>query len=76
MKCFKTILRCMRPMGGALNIIYLSIIGPTEPFSTKVGSQISHKMPHFQYAASQCRKWDDVLPGETSIAHEVSQNLL
>ena len=52
MKCLKTILRYMRQMEGALDSICLSIIGPTEPFSTKVGSQIACKMPHFGYHLS------------------------
>ena len=52
MKCFKTILRCMRLIGGALDRICLSAIGPNEPFSTKVGSQIAPKMPHFGYPLS------------------------
>ena len=52
MKCFKTILRCMRLMGGALESIFQSIIGPTEPFSTKAGSQISYKIQDFQYHLS------------------------
>ena len=39
-------------MGGALESIFQSIIGPTEPFSTKAGSQISHKMQDFQYHLS------------------------
>ena len=57
MKCFKPILRCMSPMGGALDSICLSIIGPTEPFSTKVGSQIARKMSHCLRIPSQCRKY-------------------
>ena len=72
MKCFKTILRCMRPMGGALDRIYLSLIGPTEPISTKVGSQIARKMPHFEYPLStentylyygmlNCKEWHPLL---------------
>ena len=52
MRCFKPILRCMRPMGGALNRIRLSIIGSTEPFSTKVSSQVARQMPHFEYPLS------------------------
>ena len=52
MKCFKTILRCMRLVGGALDSICLSIIGPTGAFSTRIDSQIAGKMPHFGYTLS------------------------
>ena len=52
MKCFKTILRCTRLMEEAHDRICLLIIGPTEPFSTKIGSQIARKMPHFGYPLS------------------------
>ena len=77
MKCLKTILRYMRQMEGALDSICLSIIGPTEPFSTKVGSQIACKMPHFGYHLSTENILWDVelqLKWEISIAYEVFQN--
>ena len=51
-KCFKTIPRYMIQMGGAFDSICPSIIGPIEPFSTKAGSQIACKMPHFGYLLS------------------------
>ena len=68
----------MRLTRGAPDSIYLSIIGPTEPFSTKVGSQIAHKMPHFGYPLStENVLWDIDLQGEISlIAYEVFQNPL
>ena len=49
---FKSILRCMELMGGARDNICLSITGPTEPVSIKVGSQIACKIPHFGYPLS------------------------
>ena len=42
MKCFRTILRYMTPMGWALGRICLSIIGPTRQFSTYQGSWLSN----------------------------------
>ena len=56
-KCFKVILRCMQAMGGALDSIYLSIMGPTEPFSTKVGSQIACKQKAIFWIPSQYRRY-------------------
>ena len=77
-KCFKIILRYKREMGEAFASICLSVIGPTKPFSTKVGSQIAHKMPHFGYPlGTENVLWDIDLQGEISlIAYEVFQNPL
>ena len=65
-------------MGEAFVSICLSVTGPTKPFSTKVGSQIAHKMPHFGYSlGTENALWDIELQGEISlIAHEVFQNPL
>ena len=52
MKCFKIILRYKREIREALVSICLSVIGHTKPFSTKVGSQIAHKMPYFIHPLS------------------------
>ena len=52
MKCVKHILSRMRLNRGALDSIGISIIGPIEPFSTKVGSHIVSKMLHFGYNLS------------------------
>ena len=51
MKYFKPILRCMGLVGGALDGICLSIIGPTGPFSTRVGSQIARCV---QFESQHC----------------------
>ena len=74
MKCYITILRYMRLMGGDLDTTCLSIIGPTEPFSTKIDSQNCWQNANFQ-VPSQYRKWDVELQREISIADEVFQNL-
>ncbi len=52
MKCFTVFLRCIGKVGGASDSIYQPLVGFTLPFSSKVGSQIAHKMPDVGYPPS------------------------
>ena len=70
MKCFKTFLPCTRSIGGAADSIYQPLMGRIMSFSTQSYSQNT-----WFWVPSQCNKWDVVLLGETSISHEVFQNL-
>ena len=74
MNCFKLVYT-NKTYGSASNSICLPPMGHTVPISINIYSQIARKCQIFDTMPSQWGKWCVVSQGETTIAHEVFQNL-